>query len=75
LITECDKLKRAQPPLLVPDIRRPNSASSDSSESVDSLYARLKNTSLDAAQQRKLNKTLQTDNETLTKNLQSLTDK
>lgn len=35
----------------------------------------MKNTSFDATRQRKLNKTLQTDNETLTKNLQSLTDK
>jgi hypothetical protein len=42
---------------------------------MDSLYERLKNTSYDAAQQRKLNKSLQTDNEILNKNLQSLTEK
>ncbi len=74
-MTECDKLKRDH---LIPsgqETRRPDSASSDASENVDNLYARLKNTSFDAARQRKLNKTLQTDNETLTKNLQSLTEK
>lgn len=82
LATECDKLKRSNPlpppPLLLPSAqerRRHDSASSDASGSVDNLYARLKNTSFDAARQRKLNKTLQTDNEALTKNLQSLTDK
>lgn len=81
LATECDRLRRSNPlPPLVPlpsvqERRRHDSASSDATESVDNLYARLKNTSFDAARQRKLNKTLQTDNETLTKNLQSLTDK
>ena len=81
LATECDKFKRTNPllpppPLQpVPERRRHDSASSDASESVDNLHARLKNTSFDAARQRRLNKTLQTDNETLTKNLQSLTDK
>lgn len=81
LATECDRLRRSNPlPPLAPlpnvqERRRHDSASSDATESVDNLYARLKNTSFDAARQRKLNKTLQTDNETLTKNLQSLTDK
>lgn len=83
LATECDKLKRnyhpPPPPPLQPLInqehRRYDSASSDGNESLDNLHSRLKNTSFDAARQRKLNKTLQTDNETLTKNLQSLTDK
>lgn len=81
LATECDRLKRshlAPPPLPViisQENRRHDSASSDGNESLDNLYSRLKNTSFDAARQRKLNKTLQTDNETLTKNLQSLTDK
>lgn len=42
---------------------------------LENLYERLKNTSFDAAQQRKVNKTLQTDNEVLNKNLQSLTEK
>ncbi len=55
--------------------QRHDSGSSDASENLDNLYSRLKNTSFDAARQRKLNKTLQTDNENLTKNLQSLTDK
>ena len=41
----------------------------------DYLYERLKNSSFDASQQRKLNKTLQVDNELLTKNLQTLTEK
>ena len=78
LATECDKLKRSHPPppvIISQENRRHDSASSDGNESLENLYSRLKNTSFDAARQRKLNKTLQTDNETLTKNLQSLTDK
>jgi len=74
-MTENDKLKLNN---LIPsgqEHRRHDSASSDASENLGNLYTRLKNTSFDAARQRKLNKTLQTDNETLTKNLQSLTDK
>jgi hypothetical protein len=74
-MTESDKLKHDH---LIPSgqkNRRHDSASSDASENLGNLYARLKNTSFDAARQRKLNKTLQTDNESLTKNLQSLTDK
>ncbi len=55
--------------------RRSDSASSDINETLENLNARLKNTSFDASRQRKLNKTLQTDNENLTKNLQSLTEK
>jgi cell division protein FtsB len=46
-----------------------------SSENIENLYERLKNTSFDAAQQRKLNKTLQAENELLNKNIQSLTEK
>jgi len=46
-----------------------------STENIENLYERLKNTSFDAAQQRKLNKTLQTENELLNKNIQSLTEK
>ncbi len=42
---------------------------------MDNLHERLKNTSFDAAQQRKLNKSLQVNNELLNKNLQSLTEK
>lgn len=57
------------------EIRHDEPASFDASESVDNLQMRLKNTSYDAARQRKLNKTLQVDNETLTKNLQTLTEK
>ena len=76
---ECDKLKVEHPSpvalLAGQESRRFDSASSDVNESMENLHARLKNTSFDAARQRKLNKTLQTDNETLTKNLQSLSDK
>jgi hypothetical protein len=68
-------LKNAHPLPTVQENRRSDSASSDASESLENLHSRLKNTSFDAARQRKLNKTLQTDNEILTKNLQSLTDK
>jgi cell division protein FtsB len=46
-----------------------------SSENIEHLYERLKNASFDAAQQRKLNKTLQAENELLNKNIQSLTEK
>jgi len=46
-----------------------------SSENIENLYERLKNTSFDAAQQRKLNKTLQAENDLLNKNIQSLTEK
>ena len=74
-MTELDKLKKDQfiPP--IQENRRIDSASSDVGENLENLYTRLKNTSFDASRQRKLNKTLQTDNETLTKNLQSLTEK
>ncbi|CAF3889531.1 unnamed protein product [Rotaria sp. Silwood2] len=78
LINECDKLKTdhfTQSTLSGQENRRNDSVNSDGGENVDNLHIRLKNTSFDAARQRKLNKTLQTDNETLTKNLQSLTDK
>ncbi|CAF2263431.1 unnamed protein product [Rotaria magnacalcarata] len=78
LIDECDKFKnnRLIPSTLPgPEIRRNDSLISDGGENVDNLYSRLKNTSFDASRQRKLNKTLQTDNENLTKNLQSLTEK
>jgi hypothetical protein len=78
LINECDKLKHDYTTQSVSprqENRRNDSASSDGGENIDSLHARLKNTSFDASRQRKLNKTLQTDNEALTKNLQSLTDK
>lgn len=77
-MNECDKLKTDH---FVPvgtsfsEHRRRDSTSSDLSESLDNLQARLKNVSFDATRQRKLNKTLQTDNETLSKNLQSLTEK
>jgi chromosome segregation ATPase len=75
LITECDKLKHDNitPPTY--ENRRHDSATSDIGENLDNLQSRLRNTSFDAARQRKLNKTLQSDNDTLTKNLQSLTDK
>jgi len=63
------------PPSSFSEARRHDSSASEGGENLESLYSRLKNTSFDAARQRKLNKTLQTDNETLTKNLQSLTDK
>ncbi len=63
LIAECDKFKNN------------DSITTDNSINMDNLYERLKNTSYDAAQQRKLNKNLQTDNEILNKNLQSLTEK
>ncbi|CAF4713399.1 unnamed protein product, partial [Rotaria magnacalcarata] len=46
----------------------------DTNINVDNLHERLKNTSFDAAQQRKLNKSLQADNELLNKNFQSLTE-
>ncbi len=52
-----------------------DSVTIDNSMSIDNLYERLKNTSFDAAQQRKLNKSLQVNNELLNKNLQSLTEK
>ncbi|UJR20851.1 hypothetical protein I4U23_023961 [Adineta vaga] len=78
LTTDCGRLKNDQifqPTLSTCEHRRLDSTTSDNSESIDNLYTRLKNTSFDAARQRKLNKTLQDDNETLTKNLQSLTEK
>ncbi|CAF4848757.1 unnamed protein product [Rotaria sp. Silwood1] len=78
LANECDKLKNdhlTQLTLPGQETQRNDSVSSESGENIDNLYTRLKNTSFDAARQRKLNKTLQTDNETLTKNLQSLTEK
>jgi chromosome segregation ATPase len=75
LITECDKLKNDHFIPTTHENRRHDSATSDNSENLDNLQSRLKNTSFDASRQRKLNKTLQTDNETLTKNLQSLTEK
>lgn len=79
LTHECDKLKveHSSPVGLLAgqESRRLDSASSDGHESIENLHTRLKNTSFDAARQRKLNKTLQTDNETLTKNLQSLSEK
>jgi hypothetical protein len=74
-MTESDKLKHDHLISSGQKHRRHDSASSDASENLGNLYVRLKNTSFDAARQRKLNKTLQTDNESLTKNLQSLTDK
>ena len=78
LTNECDRLKNEhtfQPMLPVREHQRLDSSSTDNSETIDNLYTRLKNTSFDAARQRKQNKTLQEDNETLTKNLQSLTEK
>ncbi|CAF3604890.1 unnamed protein product [Rotaria sordida] len=79
LINECNKLKTdylTQSTLPGQENRRNDSISSDGGENnIDNLHTRLKNTSSDAARQRKLNKTLQIDNETLTKNLQSLTEK
>ncbi|CAF1063887.1 unnamed protein product [Adineta ricciae] len=78
LTNECDRLKNEhtfQPMLPTRGHQRLDSSSTDNSESIDNLYNRLKNTSFDAARQRKQNKTLQEDNETLTKNLQSLTEK
>ncbi len=67
MITECDKFKANH--------LNQDSISSDSTINIDNLHERLKNTSFDAAQQRKLNKNLQVNNELLNKNLQSLTDK
>lgn len=64
---ECDKFKTNH---LTQD-----STSIDSTVNIENLYERIKNTSFDAAQQRKLNKNLQTNNEILNKNLQSLTEK
>ena len=52
-----------------------DSTNADSNVNIDNLYERLKNTSFDAAQQRKLNKTLQAENELLTKNVQTLNEK
>ena len=46
-----------------------------SNDSAENLHERLRNISFDATQQRKLNKTLQTENELLTKNVQSITEK
>lgn len=70
---ECDKLKNNQSNQS--SLIHHDTSSVDNSINIDNLYERLKNTSFDAAQQRKLNKTLQADNETLNKNLQSLTEK
>ncbi|CAF0899230.1 unnamed protein product [Rotaria sp. Silwood1] len=73
LIIECDKFKNNhfnQSTFVNHDL--PNI---DHSINIDNLSERLKNSSFDAAQQRKLNKTLQTDNDILNKNLQSLTEK
>ncbi|CAF1204714.1 unnamed protein product [Adineta steineri] len=78
LLNESDRAKQdqlLQSTLSLNENRRNDSSTSDSSETIENLYVRLKNTSFDATRQRKLNKTLQEDNETLTKNLQSLTDK
>ncbi|CAF0902786.1 unnamed protein product [Adineta steineri] len=70
LIGECDKFKNNH-------LNQSTSVNHDSisTDSMDNLYERLKNTSYDASQQRKLNKTLQSENELLNKNIHSLTDK
>ncbi|CAF1098835.1 unnamed protein product [Rotaria sordida] len=73
LIIECDKFKNNH--LNQSKFHNYDSTNIDHSINTDNLYERLKNTSFDAAQQRKLNKTLQIDNELLNKNLQSLTEK
>ncbi|CAF4521673.1 unnamed protein product [Rotaria sp. Silwood2] len=73
LIIECDKFKNNH--LNQSTFINHDSTNNDSSINFDNLYERLKNTSFDAAQQRKLNKTLQADKEILNKNLQSLTEK
>ncbi|CAF4509921.1 unnamed protein product, partial [Rotaria sp. Silwood2] len=73
LIIECDKYKNNH--LNQSTFINHDSTNNDSSINFDNLYERLKNTSFDAAQQRKLNKTLQADKEILNKNLQSLTEK
>lgn len=78
LMNECEKLKidrTLKQNSSIPEIRRNDSINSENNDSFDNLQSRLKNISFDAARQRKLNKTLQTDNENLTKNLQSLTEK
>ena len=77
-MNECEQLKNdhlIQSTLPGRENHRYDSMSIDSGENIDNICTRLKNVSFDATRQRKLNKTLQTDNETLTKNLQSLTDK
>ncbi|UJR28714.1 hypothetical protein I4U23_009943 [Adineta vaga] len=67
LTVECNKLKTNQSISL-----NHETASIDSTEN---LHERLRNISYDANQQRKLNKTLQIENELLTKNVQSITEK
>lgn len=70
-----NELEKAKTEEKKPTLTVGDSFSSDGADQFDNLYTRLKNTSFDAARQRKLNKTLQSDNENLTKNLQSLTEK
>lgn len=73
LTVECDKLKNNQ---INQTLRINHDLNSvDNSANIDNLYERLKNSSFDATQQRKLNKNLQTENEMLNKNVQSLNEK
>ncbi|CAF1450168.1 unnamed protein product [Adineta ricciae] len=67
LTDECNKLKANQSVSI--------NHESISTDSAENLHERLRNISYDASQQRKLNKTLQTENELLTKNVQSITEK
>lgn len=69
LITECDKFKANRLN------QTQDSTMAENSLNLENLHERLKNASSDAAQQRKINKSLQTNNDILNKNLQSLTDK
>ncbi|CAF2044454.1 unnamed protein product [Rotaria magnacalcarata] len=74
LAVECDKFK-TNPMNQSTLINHDSAGIIDTNINVDNLHERLKNTSFDAAQQRKLNKSLQADNELLNKNFQSLTEK
>ena len=71
---ECDQYKSTHGSS--PMVSGPSSNTIDQQgQQIEHLYDRLKNASLDAAQQRKLNKTLQTDNENFVKHIQLLTEK
>ncbi|CAF0919771.1 unnamed protein product, partial [Didymodactylos carnosus] len=80
LMDECEKLKNdmnyvnSQLQVSAQDTRR-SINSNNSLDDIDNLQTRLKNTSFDASKQRKLNKTLQTENDLLNRNVQTLTEK